>query len=253
MTVPTMLHLMLEVPGIDKIDYSSLKYLICGGAPVTMSLINAYKDMGIVISQVYGATEYTGATTFWTSDMPFEKTGTVGKAVFHGDVKVFEPGSDRELPAGEVGELCLFGPQIFSGYWENEEATREVVVDEYYRSGDLGKKDAEGFVTVVDRLKDMIISGGENIYPAELEAVIQTHPDVLEVAVVGKKDQKWDEIPVAFVALKKDAQVGEAAIKELCKENLAGYKCVKEVRFVDAVPRNSLGKVLRRELRDQVH
>lgn len=123
----------------------------------------------------------------------------------------------------------------------------------YYRSGDLGKIDDEGFLSVVDRLKDMIISGSENIYPAELEQVIKGHPGVAEVAVVGKPDAKWGEIPLALIVKKADATVSEQEIMALCRQNLAGYKCVREVRFIDAIPKNAAGKVLKKELRKQIN
>ncbi len=135
----------------------------------------------------------------------------------------------------------------------NEEATAAVIWNSYYRSGDLGKIDEEGFLSVVDRLKDMIISGSENIYPAELEQVIKGHPGVAEVAVVGKPDAKWGEIPLAFIVKKVDVTVSEQEIMSLCRQNLAGYKCVREIRFIDAIPKNAVGKVLKKELRKQIN
>lgn len=252
MTVPLMLQYMKMVPNIEKMDLSSLKYIICGGSPVPQSLIASFKEIGIKIQHVYGATEYSGAISFWTHDMGFEKSNSMGKPVFHGGVKIFQPGTDMELPPGEVGEICLFGPQVFKGYWNNENATREILTNGFYRSGDLGKKDEDGFLYVVDRLKDMIISGGENIYPAEIEAVIGSHPAVVDVAVTGKPDSKWGEVPVAFVVKKQDTDLDGQDIIDLCKKNLAAYKCVKEVVFTDAIPKNSVGKVLKSILRDRI-
>jgi acyl-CoA synthetase (AMP-forming)/AMP-acid ligase II len=180
--------------------------------------------------------------------MPWEKADSAGKPVFHGDVKILSPDTGRELGPDEVGEICLFGPQVFTGYWNNPAATKKVLIDGYYRSGALGRKDADRFVRVVDRLKDMIISGGENIYPAEIEALLVTQPGVAEAAVVGRADEKWGEVPVAFIAPQKEARVSKADILELCRQNLAGFKQVKDVVFVEAIPKNSVGKVLKKDL-----
>ena len=251
MSVPAMLMFMLFAPEITKKDLSSLRHVVCGGSAVPQSLIATYDQMGIKVEQVYGITEYSGAVTFWIPDMGMEKSNSAGKTVFHGQVKILRPESDEELPAGEVGEICCFGPQVFKGYWNNPDATKTVVGKGYYRSGDMGKIDANGFLYVVDRLKDMIISGSENIYPAELEHVLLNLPGVAEVAVVGKPDNKWGEIPVAFVVKKPDSTVTADEIIAHCKKNLASFKCVKEVKFIEAIPKNSLGKVLKKELRLQ--
>ena len=253
MTVPAMLQFMLMAPDIDKKDLSSLKFFICGGSAVPQELITTYDKLGIAINQVYGITEYSGAVTFWITDMGKDKSHSMGKTVFHGHIKIFRPESDEEAPMGDVGEIGCFGPQVFRGYWNNEEATAAVIRNGYYRSGDLGIIDNEGFLSVVDRLKDMIISGSENIYPAELEQVIKGHPGVAEVAVVGKPDAKWGEIPLAFIVKKADATISEQDIVALCRQNLAGYKCVREVRFIDAIPKNAVGKVLKKELRKQIN
>ncbi|NOX32511.1 MAG: long-chain fatty acid--CoA ligase [Deltaproteobacteria bacterium] len=252
MTVPVMLQYMQMIPGIDQMDLSCLRHFICGGSAVPRALIASYRDMGIDIHQVYGATEYSGAISFWSPDMGFEKSTSMGKPVFHGDIKIIAPETGRETEPEEVGEICILGPQVFKGYWKNQAASDEVLINGYYRSGDLGKKDADGFVYVVDRLKDMIISGSENIYPAELESVIASHPGIADVAVVGKPHEKWGEIPVAFVVKKPGAKIIEQDIIQLCRENLAGFKCIKELCFIDEIPRNTLGKILKRSLRDQV-
>lgn len=252
MSVPAMLSFMLLVPGIDKMDLSSLKHVVCGGSMVPESLILTYKDMGIKVENVFGITEYTGAVTFWTHDMDMSKSASVGLPVFHGNVKICPPGEDEELAPGEVGEICCSGPQVFGGYWENAEATQSAIRGGCYRSGDLGTIDEHGYLYVVDRLKDMIVSGGENVYPAELERVIKMHPGVADVAVVGKADQKWGEVPVAFIIPKPGESVGQDEVIALCKDNLASYKCVKDIKMINEIPRNALGKVLKRELRKMV-
>jgi len=251
MSVPLMLQAMLMVARAGKVDSSSLKTITCGASSVPESLIRAYLDMGIKVQQVYGITEYSGAVTFWTHQMPLEKCCSQGKPAFHGELKITDPNTGAELPMGEVGEILGKGPMVFKEYWNNREATLAAFSDGWYRSGDLGRKDSEGFFYVVDRLKDMIISGGENIYPAELEAVIITHPAVAETAVVGIPDSRWSEIPVAYVALKPDQKVSAQELIDLCKQRLASYKCVKEVRFVDALPKNPVGKILKTALRER--
>ena len=194
-------------------------------------------------------TEFSGGVTFWLHNMPLEKCSTHGKPIFYAQLKVVDPQTGVERKPGDVGEILCKGPVVFKGYWDNPKATSEAVVDSWYRSGDLGKVDEEGYFTVVDRLKDMIISGGENIYPAELETVIMSHPSVAEVAVVGVQDNKWGEIPVAFVVKKPGATVESEDILRLCKEKLASFKCVRGVRFEDALPKNPVGKILKNVLK----
>ncbi|MCB2190771.1 MAG: long-chain-fatty-acid--CoA ligase [Deltaproteobacteria bacterium] len=254
MSVPLMLMAMTMVPPevVQSLDLSSFRHFICGASQVPPQLIQLYAQKGLKIYQVYGATEYAGAITFWTPEMGMDKVASVGKAVFHGQVKACLPGSGEEVPVGEVGELCLYGPQVFLGYWQNPKASQEALDGGCYRSGDLGRVDQDGCVYVVDRLKDMIISGGENVYPAEIEAILKKHPAVAEVAVAGRPDQKWGEVPVAFVVLKPDQSATEEDIIQVCRQNLAGFKQVKEVRFVEALPKNATGKVLKTELRGQL-
>jgi fatty-acyl-CoA synthase len=251
MSVPLMLQAMLVVAKAGKVDSSSLRWLICGASRVPESLIRAYLDIGIKVQQVYGSTEFSGGVTFWLSHMPLEKCHTHGKPIFHADVKIVDPVAGTDLPTGQVGEIVCKGPMVFTGYWGNERASQDAMLDGWFRSGDLGTVDDAGYVSVVDRLKDMIISGGENIYPAELEAVITTHPSVAEVAVVGCPDSKWGEIPVAFVVKRPGMDLAAADVVRLCKERLASFKCVREVRFVESLPKNPVGKVRKNVLRSQ--
>lgn len=251
MSVPLMLAAMFRVEEKGGTDLSALRFIICGGSAVPESLINAYKEIGIKIYQVYGITENAGAVSFWTYDMGMEKCASMGKSVFHGHVEIIDWRTGTELPAGEVGEIICGGPQVFKGYWNNPAASLDVLKDGWYHSGDLGKKDEDGFVYVVDRLKDMIISGGENIYPAELEMVIGRHPAVAEVAVAGMPDTTWGEVPVAYVVTKPGTDLKDNELFDLCRESLAKYKCIKKVRIVDTLPRNAVGKVLRKDLRER--
>ncbi|HMK35441.1 MAG TPA: long-chain fatty acid--CoA ligase [Desulfomonilaceae bacterium] len=251
MSVPLMLQAMLMVAKSKPVNAASVRWLLCGASAVPESLIRTYLEMGITVQQVYGITEFSGGVTFWLRNMPLEKCNTQGKPIFSAQLMIADPQTGRELPIGDVGEILCKGPMVFKGYWGNREATSKAIVGDWYRSGDLGRRDEDGYFSVVDRLKDMIISGGENIYPAELEAVIQTHPSVAEVAVVGVPDDKWGEIPVAFVVKKPDAHLDPSAVVDLCKVKLAAYKCVKGVHFVDALPRNPVGKVLKTVLRKE--
>lgn len=251
MSVPLMLHAMLMVAKAGPVDSSSLRWIVCGASLVPASLIRGCLDIGINVQQVYGSTEASGGAAFWTLHMPLEKCHTHGKPIFYQDLKVIDPVTGSDLATGQVGEILMKGPMIFLGYWENEGATRDAMRDGWFRSGDLGKFDEDGYVYVVDRLKDMIISGGENIYPAELEAVVVTHPSVAEAAVVGLPDSKWGEIPVAFVVRRPGMELTSEDVVRLCKERLASFKCVREVRFLDALPKNQVGKVLKTVLRTQ--
>ncbi len=249
MSVPLMLMAMRMVAQKMEVDGSSLVSITCGASLVPASLIQAYLQMGIKVQQVYGITEFSGAVTFWTNEMGLENCASQGKPVFHSRLKVVDPENGSELPDGQVGEIWCEGPMAFLGYWNNPTATAAAFRDGWYRTGDLARRDEQGFYHVVDRLKDMIISGGENIYPAELEAVIADHPDVAEVAVIGAGDAKWGEIPVACVVCKPNSRLASEDVIALCRNQLAAYKCVKEVRFMEALPRNSVGKVVKTALR----
>ncbi len=252
MTVPVMLMAMLRVPEIEKMDLSALEHIVCGGSIVPEIIFTEYKKYNIEVENVLGVTEYAGALTFWTHDMGWDKRSSVGKAVFHGNVKIVDSENRQELPPGEIGEIAVAGPQLFKGYWNNPNATQKVLADGWYYTGDLGYKDEDGCIYVVDRLKDMIISGSENVYPAEIEAVISRCPGVAEVGVVGKQDDKWGEIPVAFVVKLPGAEITEEDIFQACRDNLARYKWVKEVIFTGPLPRNGVGKLMKGPLRDQL-
>jgi len=245
MAVPAMLQLMSQVKDQVNPDYSSIRNISVGAAPVPESLVETYDQFGIALQQVYGITEYSGAVAFWVNTMGKDTVSSAGKMVFHGEVKIVDPETKEELGVNEVGELVISGPQVFKGYWRNEKETHEVLKGNNYFTEDIGKIDENGFVYVLDRLKDMIISGGENIYTTELEFLIQSHPSVVEVSVVGIPDDKWGEIPKAFIVATEGSNLTEEVIINLCKESLASYKAVKEVEFIDELPRNGAGKVMK--------
>lgn len=252
MTVPTMLMYLLKTYEVANADVSSIRNITCGASSVPAPLILGFRQLGIPVQQVYGITEYTGAVTMWKEQMNKDKFDSMGKSVMHGEMRIVDVKSGNELPAGEVGEILLRGPQVFVGYFENSEATLRVLKDGWYYTGDVGYIDSEGYLYVVDRMKDMIISGGENIYSAELELVLSTHPNVADVAVIGVPDEKWGEIPRAYIVATSEASISEEEIIHFCKEKLASYKAVKEVMLVEQLPRNAVGKLLKHQLKQTV-
>ncbi|EIK51327.1 MAG: hypothetical protein CMK96_13055 [Pseudomonas sp.] len=180
--------------------------------------------------------------------MGLGKAESQGKMLLGGEAKIVDLDTFTTLEPGKRGEIWCRGPMMFDGYWRNPEATKGAIQDGWYRTGDVGYVDDEGFVYVVDRCKDMIISGGENIYPAELEAAIRTLSQVAEVAVVGRPDDCWGEVPVAFVVAKPGLALTAETVIQVCREKLANYKVVKEVHFIEALPRSAVGKILKRLL-----
>lgn len=251
MTVPAMLAAMGQTYPQVESDISTLRNITCGASSVSKSLIEAFDRLGISVQQVYGITEFSGAVSFWKKQMNAEKSASMGKAVFHGEAKVVDIQSKAELAPGQIGEILCKGPQVFKGYWNRPEETAGVLREGWYHTGDLGMIDEDGFLYVVDRLKDMIISGGENIYSAELEAVLQQHPAVADVAVVGVPHETWGEIPRAYVVTRPGQSLTSEELIQLCQQELASYKCVKDVVFVDALPRNAVGKVLKARLKQK--
>jgi O-succinylbenzoate-CoA ligase len=253
MTVPAMLAFLLKTYDYLKPDLSSIRNITCGASAVPPSLILSFRKLGIPIQQVYGITEYSGAVTFWKESMDSEKYMSMGKPVMQGDLRIQHPQTGEILQSGEIGEITVSGPQLFVGYYKNDEAYKAVVQnDGYYRTGDLGYLDPDGFLYVVDRLKDMIISGGENIYSAELELVLSDHPGIAEVAVVGIPNEKWGEVPRAYVVTKPGISLTEQEVIDFCKEKLASYKAIKEVVFAEQLPRNASGKILKYQLKQKV-
>lgn len=250
MTVPAMLAFLLKTYEAVQPDLSSIRNITCGASAVPAPLILAFRKLGVPVQQVYGITEYSGAVSFWKEAQHPEKFDSMGKVVMHGDIKIVDTSTKVELPQGDVGEIVITGPQVFVGYHNNEEAYLNTVIDGKFYTGDVGYFDEQGFLYVVDRLKDMIISGGENIYSAELELTLAKHPNIMEVAVLGIPNEKWGEIPRAYVVKKADAELDEADVIAFSKQHLASYKAIKEVIFVDELPRNAVGKVLKTKLEE---
>ena len=250
LAVPAMLNFMLQVPGQAEADTSSVRWFMSGAAPVPVSLIETYAKLGIEIHQVYGLTETCGPACLISPEEAIAKAGSTGPAFFHTDVRVVDD-KGREVEPGEIGEVIIRGPHIMKGYWNNKEATAEAIRDGWLYSGDLATIDKEGFVYIQDRKKDMIISGGENIYPAEIENVLQGHPGIVEAAVIGQPSEKWGESPAAIVVVSADAPPTVDEILEYCRGKLARFKLPRVVEFTDEIPRNPTGKILKRILRER--
>jgi fatty-acyl-CoA synthase len=246
--VPTMFQMMMDHPDFAAADFSRIKFFVSGGAPCPRPIYEAYWAKGVVFKSGYGMTE-VGPNCFGLPDHEIKrKAGSVGFPLFHVAMRIMADG--RICGPGEVGELQIAGPHLCSGYWHNPEASREADPDGWFRTGDLTYRDEEGFHYIVDRKKDMFISGGENIYPVEIETVLYRHPAVAEAAVVGVPDPRWGEVGKAFVALKAGAAATEAEILEHCRTHLARYKVPKSVDFRPSLPKSAAGKILKRELRE---
>jgi O-succinylbenzoate-CoA ligase len=250
LAVPAMLNFMTQVGDYQKrFDFSSVRWIMTGAAPVPVSLTKLYHDLGIGLLQVYGLTESCGPACVMDSANALRYPDSTGKAFFHTEVKVVNDAGEECAP-GEAGEVWVRGRHIMREYWNRPDATAETLVDGWLRTGDVATMNEEGFVSIQDRIKDMIISGGENVYPAEIEGVLAQHPGIVEAAVIGQESAKWGESPLAIV-VRRDESLGEADVLEFCRGKLAGYKQPKGVVFVDEIPRNPSGKILKRILREQ--
>jgi fatty-acyl-CoA synthase len=249
--LPTLLHMMFQLPDLDKYDLSSLRYVMTGGAPLPeVTIDNFYRKMGYHICQVFGLTEGTALTTILTKESAARKRGSTGRPLFHVDVKIVDD-QGNEVAPGEVGELIQKGPTVMKGYWNNEKATEETIKDGWLYTGDLARCDEEGYIYIVDRKKDMIISGEENIYPAEIEQVLYSHPKIQEAAVIGVPDEKWGESVKAIVVCKQGESLTEEEVIAYSKRHLASYKKPKFVEFIEELPRNPSQKVLKGVLREK--
>lgn len=251
--VPTMLRRVLELPSElrNRYDVSSLRVIICTGSPLTPKLKEQAREaLGPVVYDLYGATEM-GWVTVATPEDQLRKPASVGRAV-PGTEVVLLSGKREPVPDGEIGELFAKNDLTIEGYHANEEATRKSRWNGYFSVGDLAVRDADGYITIVDRKTDMVISGGMNIYPAEIEAVLLTHPKVFEAAVVGVPDEEWGESLVGFFVPREGQEVSDEELIAFCREHLAGYKVPRRFHRLAELPRNPTGKVLKKELRGQV-
>ena len=248
--VPAMFNFIAQSPRWDTADLSSLRNLLCGGAPVPEPLIRRYQERGLTFLQGYGMTETSPGALFLSAEDSVRKAGTAGVPSFFTDVRVVTA-DGRDAAPGEPGEVIVQGPNVMLGYWNKPEATAEALRDGWFHSGDIAVKDEEGYARIADRLKDMIISGGENIYPAEVEEVLYGHPAVAECAVIGVPDERWGEVGKAIVVLRPGMTATAEEIIKFFDGRLARYKIPKHVEFVDALPRNGSGKILKHVLRER--
>ena len=249
--VPTMIHRVLALgPSVlEKYDTRSLRVIFSGGAPLPGPLaIETMDQFGDILFNFYGATE-TGLVTLAKPEDLRAAPGTIGKAVPGNEIRLLDD-AGNDAREGEVGELYTRNKMLVEGYHKNREATRESMRDGFFSVGDLARKDRDGRYFIEGRKRDMVISGGVNVYPAEVEGVLEAHPAIGEVAVVGVEDKEWGERVRAFVALREGHTLDEGALKVWCRERLAGPKVPRDFVFVDALPRNPTGKVLKRELRE---
>jgi fatty-acyl-CoA synthase len=241
----------MESPAFTSTDFSHVRFFISGGAPCPATLIDDWrKAKSIVFRQGYGLTEVGPNCFSMTDEESVSKTGSVGKPIFHSQMRLVDA-SDLDVPLGTAGELIIKGPHVCSGYWKNPKATADALRDGWFHTGDMARQDEDGFFYIVGRFKDMIISGGENIYAAEVEAVFLNHPTVAEAALIGKPDQKWGEVGLMIVVLEKGRSTTPEELREYCQGQLARYKVPKEIVFTDALPYSPYGKVMKAELKKQ--
>ena len=247
---PVMTSALLGYPDRNRYDVSSLRWVIGGGERTPESRIRAFSGYfrGGRYIDGYGLTESCSGDTLMEAGREIEKIGSTGRALAHVEIEIRDD-AGRPLPARVDGEICLRGPKITQGYWRDPERTAAAFFGDWFRTGDVGYLDEEGFLFLTDRKKDMIISGGENIASSEVERVILQLPAVREVAVIGLPDERWGERPVAFVALEPGGQLTFEALDAHCRSKLAGFKTPKELFIRDSLPRNPSGKILKRALR----
>ncbi|HKU98117.1 MAG TPA: long-chain fatty acid--CoA ligase [Vineibacter sp.] len=245
--VPTNFLMLAQEPGFASADLSHIVCIGVGGAAAPLALIEEYGRKGIMLQQGWGMTETGPLGLMLSGDQALAKVGSSGLPPLYVRLKICDP-EGNEVPRGQTGELMIKGPTVMPGYWNRPEANRAAFTDGWLHTGDAARQDEDGYYYIVDRWKDMFISGGENVYPAEVENVIYQLDGVLENAVVGVPHQKWGEVGRAYVVLKPGANLDDEAVLQHCGSQLARYKVPKEVRFLDELPHNATGKVLKHQL-----
>lgn len=248
--VPAMLKAMEQTEEFEDHDISSLRSLVCAGAAVPPSLIKEYERKNVQVQQAWGLTETAPFATYLPAELTYKKIGSCGVPMEYTEARIMDPVTGEVIDEpNQTGEMCVRGPNVTPGYWENEEATRAAFIDGWFRSGDMGYKDEDGFFYIVDRLKDMIITGGENVYPAEIERVLSGYPGVTDVAVVGIEDPEWGEKVVAMVTVAEGHEPTVEDIREYCSDHLARYKLPKELVVSPVMYRNGSGKLDKRRIK----
>ena len=250
LAVPTIYKMLRESPLFPTVDLRRVRWLISGGAPLPNYLIEAYQKRGVTFKQGFGMTE-VGVNGFaMTVEDSIHKVGSIGKPMMFTEVRLVDENGE-DVATGEVGEMWFRGAHVCRGYWRNEEATRKALDEEgWFHSGDLAKRDGDGYFYVAGREKDMLISGGVNIYPAEIESALLLHPKVEDAAVVGVPHERWGEVSVAFLVTRAEDPPSPEDLNQHLEEHLARYKLPRDYRIVDALPRTGSGKIAKRALRD---
>jgi fatty-acyl-CoA synthase len=249
--VPAMWQSLSEVVNFNDYDTSSLRLSLSGGAPCPITIIEFFQKRQVKFYEGFGLTESSPLVSLLDSKNATRKNGSVGKPPVHIDVRIVDP-NDQDVPVGSVGELLVHGPSVMVGYWNKPDATKETIRNGWLYTGDLAKFDDEGFIYIVDRKKDMIITGGENVYPIEVEQTLYRHPKIKEVAVIGYPDEKWGESVKAIVSLHDEQQhLSLEELREFLDGKLARFKMPKRLEVVPALPRNATGKILKTLLRKQ--
>jgi fatty-acyl-CoA synthase len=249
MGVPAIYLFMAQEAAFDDADLSSLRRVVVGGAPMPEALLETWQARGVDIVQGYGLTEAAPNVLCLPAEDAVRKQGFAGKPYPYVEVALRDPESGRLLDGPAVGELVVRGPNVFGGYWRNPDASAAALADGWLLTGDLAERDDEGYFRIRARLKDMYISGGENVYPAEVESVLHEHPAVADAAVVAVADERWGEAGIAVVVLAPGATGDEEELLEHCAARLARFKVPRGIRFADGLPRSGMGKVLKDELR----
>jgi len=248
--VPAPYQFMMQHPTFQGADLSRLRMSGVGGAPCALTILETWAARGVPLVQGYGMTETSPASTMLDAADAIRKVGSAGKPLLHTDVRIVDE-AGRDVPRGSIGELWTRGPNITPGYWNKPEATAASFVDGWLKTGDAAREDDEGFIYIVDRWKDMYISGGENVYPAEVENVLFQLPQVADAAVIGVPNERWGEVGKAVIVIKPSETLAEADVITHCLARLAKFKVPQSVEFIEALPRNATGKVLKRALRAQ--
>lgn len=243
--VPTMMDLMARTAAFARVQLKKVRYAIVGGEPMPVPLIRTWGEKGIPVRQGYGLTEFGPNVFSLNEEDAIRKIGSIGFPNFYIDVKIVDADGDELEEPGSVGELCLRGPSCTAGYWQNEKATSETIRDGWLHTGDLVRRDEEGYFYVVGRKKEMFISGAENIYPAELEQYIRTHAEIREVAVVGVQDERWGEVGKCFYSTENGQALEESELRAFCQRGLARYKVPKYFVHLADLPKGASGKIQR--------
>ncbi len=248
--VPAIFLFLIQHPAFSAEAFRNVRLVMSGGAPLPVSLVRQYHEAGIILQQGFGMSEAAPSISTLSKDLALKKAGSIGRALFHVEARVVDE-KMKDVPPNGVGELIIRGPNVMKEYWNRPDATKEAFLGGWFHSGDMARMDEEGDLYIVERKKDMFISGGENVYPAEVENAIFEIPQVAEAAVIGVRDDKWGEAGQAIVALKPGAILSEKEVLDFLKRRLAKYKVPKSVVFIDQLPRNAAGKVLKNILRDK--